>query len=138
MIIESMILERGSQAYLSRLRTRDSLADAYGEAQQKMLEIHDGYALAEAAEEVLSQLPAGPVSLLATSVEGVALAAVCAARRADGTDWQRVDHGRRDRTLAHRPVVVEPVDGGSGWRKAILRRHPDAVFVSVRAYPVAA
>jgi hypothetical protein len=139
MIIESVIVERPPKAYLVPTRNPPgTLADEYAAAQREMLEIHNGAALAALAKSVLSRLPAGPVSLLASSTEGLALAAVCAALKADGSDWQRVHHGGGQETVAHVPVVVEPVDGGRGWRQAILRRHPDAVFVVAQAYPVAA
>jgi hypothetical protein len=134
MINESMIVDRPTQAYIGAT----TLADEYAAAQRRMVEMHDGAALAAAAEDVLGRLPGGPVSFLASSIEGVALAALCAGLRADGSDWHRVRHAGIAETVEHTPVVVEPVDGGRGWRQALLRRHPDALFVLAQAYRVAA
>jgi hypothetical protein len=121
-----MIAEKVKGVYRGeRIR---SLVDEYAEGQAEMARLHDGDALSEVAWLVLSELPEGPISLLASTSEGIALAAACAAIRDDVTDWQRIRYDRST-TVAHMPIVVEPVDGGEGWRDAVLGLYPTARFV---------
>jgi hypothetical protein len=93
-----------------------------------MLRLHDGSALRLAAEAIVEDMLDGPVTFIATSLEGVAVAATCAAL-CDGSDWERVPLVGPHRPTKYRPVVVEPVDGGLGWRNTVRRRYPEAVFV---------
>jgi hypothetical protein len=134
MINESMIAERVAADYPRNEPT--SVLDEYAEAHRDMLELGDGRSLREAVDALLSRLPQRPVSLLASSTEGLALAAVCAALRSDGTDWQAISFGPVPLTQ-HAPVVVEPVDGGRGWRRAVRARYPGARFLILAALRVA-
>jgi hypothetical protein len=90
--------------------------------------LHEGAALVAAVKSVLGQLPGGRVHLLSTSAEGCALAAGCvllAPLRAVSwhlTSLTRVDPLLPDGAL----VVVEAVDPGVGWRRAVERRFPTA------------
>jgi hypothetical protein len=104
------------------------VAMEYAEGHREMLLLHDGAALIPAAHAILEDLPEGPLTFVATSIEGTALAAVCAALRADGSDWQRVLLVGPHTLVQHQPIFVEPVDGGSGWRNAVLRRYPQGYF----------
>jgi hypothetical protein len=94
-----------------------------------MLQLHNGSALRHATETILENMTDGPVTFIATSVEGVAVAAACAALCDDGSDWERVPLVGPRRPTRYRPIVVEPVDGGLGWRNTMQRRYPEAVFV---------
>ena len=96
-----------------------------------MRELHGGVELARAVDLVLPQLPAGELTLVATSIEGTALAAACAMRRAPlPTYWARLDvHRLARQELAGRVIVIEPVSAGNGWRRTIERRLPDATFL---------
>jgi hypothetical protein len=105
-----------------------SIGKRYEDGRREMDRLHDGRAMLAVAEAIVSDLPSEPLTFVATSVEGVALAAVCAALHGLESDWQRVPLTTRARPTAHAPMVVEPVDGGSGWRKALLRRLPNARF----------
>jgi hypothetical protein len=135
MIMESMIVEQLPSEYRGVATDGTySLADEYADAQEEMLRLHIGEALDEAAEHILAALPPGPLSLLASSMEGVALVAVCAARRADDTDWQRISHAGDPVATAHPPIVVEPVNGGEGWQQAVRRRHPAARFLILERF----
>src|SRR6266851_9523069 len=95
--------------------------------------LHDGPTLRCAAEEVVEQLPDGDVTMVATSAEGAALAAVCAAL-APGRrlTWQMVNLIRPYRGTTSKVVVVDAIDPGTGWREAVLYRFPDATFVFPR------
>jgi hypothetical protein len=106
-----------------------TLAAKYTRDEAEMNRLHDGEALRIAAEYVLAQLPAGPLFLISTSAQGAALAAVCAVTRRAPTRWQFVNALLDPVAASGRVVVVEPIDGGAGWREALLRRYPDADFV---------
>lgn len=95
--------------------------------------LHNGAALRHAVDAVLGQLPAGRLALLSTSIEGIALAAATAIQRPAPTAWQSLDVrlGPQD-IIVGRPVVIEPVDPGPGWRSAIGRIIPGAAFVFAR------
>jgi hypothetical protein len=106
----------------------DPLVGLYRRRLRQMDALHDGDQLADAAASVLSQLPAGSLTLLSTSPQGVALAAVCAATRGDSTRWSALDlldPGPQDTGGV---VVVEPVDAGPGWRRSVSARLPSARF----------
>lgn len=96
-----------------------------------MRAVHSGEALDRAAQLLRRQLPPGPAVLLATSLEGVAVAAVCAAGRPEfATRWERLNLVVPVAVApSERVVVVEPVDGGSGWQRTIARQYPDALFL---------
>jgi hypothetical protein len=113
---------------VARIMAIGSVGQQYENGRREMDRLHDGRAMLEAAEAIVSDLPPEALTFVATSVEGVALAAVCAAVHGCDSDWQRVPLTTRARPTAHAPLVVEPVDGGSGWRKALLRRVPGARF----------
>lgn len=107
------------------------LLEAYASTLQDMREVHGGTALRHAADLLRQQLPAGRLVLLATSIEGVAIAAACAAERAPlPTRWERLSLVvpavlESDEV----PVVIEPADGGTGWRRTIERQYPNALFL---------
>lgn len=93
-------------------------------------ELHQGETLRTAADSVLDQLAETPVALLAASVEGAALAAVCAALRSDGSTWARVNLFTQSTTSNALPIVfVEPTEPGAAWRAAVTARYPDATIV---------
>jgi hypothetical protein len=97
---------------------------------ETLRELHQGEALRVAAGSVLDQLPETPVALLAASVEGAALAGVCAALRSDGSTWARVNLLTRDTINNALPIVfVEPTEPGAAWRAAVMARYPDATIV---------
>jgi hypothetical protein len=91
--------------------------------------VHEGQALAAAAQSVLEQLPPEPVALLAASVEGAVLAGVCAAQRSEGSTWERVnllvDGPAREVPIA----FVEPTEPGAAWRAAVAARYPGAAII---------
>src|ERR1043166_83699 len=96
----------------------DSLAASYLKAQEEMARLHDGGALTAAGHSVLSQLPAGSLTLLATSAVGVAIAGACAALRDEPTRWTMCNLSLPAAPIEGRVIVVDPVDGGEGWRDA--------------------
>lgn len=116
-----------------------AIAEDYARRLSRMRTLHDGESLAEAANAILHELPDGPLYLLSTSAEGVALVAVLAALRTEApTRWERVVFSNpRAVPAGYRPVVVEPEDGGAGWRHAIESRYPGAAFVVGSGRPVA-
>lgn len=106
-----------------------TLLDDYMAAEAQMRTLHDGATLRRAVDAILTQLPAGHVTLVATSPQGIGLAAATAARRHEPTDWQPLHAavGLQD-GLDGSVVIVEPVDPGSGWRSMITRVVRDATF----------
>ena len=121
----------------------ESLAGRYARLQAEMRTLRGGYELAAAAAAVEAALPDCPVALIATSDEGTALAAVCAARRGDSTSWMKVDLMQPEAVNGTVEIVaVEPVDAGAAWRQAIDRAYPGARVLIVselrRLVPVAA
>lgn len=110
----------------------ETLADRYDQLLAEMQTLRAGNALAEAADAVDAVLPRRPVVLVSTSDEGVAVVAVCAARRGRGTSWMKVDLLLPAPVTDGRPVlVVEPVDAGASWRQAIARVYPSARILVV-------
>ena len=107
-----------------------SLLATYLQGQREMNRLQDGAQLRAAASSILKQLPAGPVTLVATSGPGAGLAATCAAIRDQPTMWRRIDAMADLGEVMGPVVVVDPVDAGDGWRAAILRLFPAAVFVT--------
>ncbi len=110
-----------------------SVADEYLFAQRQMEDLYGGASLRKAADDVLLQLPPGPLVLLATSLPGAGLAATCAALREDQTVWSRVTL-THDQPL-HGPggvVFVEPIEPEASWLEVMSHRHPDAVVVTPR------
>lgn len=93
---------------------------------------HDGAALRRWSRMVLEALPPGPVILLATSVEGCALAAVVAAQRDEApTRWDQLVLGRVDAIAADAAIViVEPAQLGSGLHEAIAEALPHAQILT--------
>ena len=117
----------------------ESLAQRYARLQQEMDSLYLGGALIAAAEAVLAELPAGPLTLLSTSDQGAGLAAACASRRVDETAWRKVNLVAPVAVAAERRVVViEPVDPGAGWRQAVKRSYPGAevIVLAVLAHRV--
>jgi hypothetical protein len=106
-----------------------SLLAKYVQGQRVMDGLEDGAQLRAAACSVLKQLPDGPIMLVATSGAGAGLAATCAAMRDQPTAWRRIDLATDSGGIVDPVVVVDPVDAGDGWRSAIARRWPTAVFV---------
>jgi hypothetical protein len=115
--------------------TLGAVARQYVEGQRQMARLHHSGEILEAAQAVTSDLPSEPLTFVATSVEGTALAAVCAALHGHASDWQRLLLTTQAIDTAHTPIVVEPVDGGRGWRAALLRRYPDARFIELVPTP---
>ncbi len=110
----------------------------YIERQEQMRTLRDGRLLNNAANAVLRQLPPGDLTLVSTSIEGAALAAVCAAQRRGSTRWLFLELAfGLPMEAAGRVVVVEPLDVGSGWRAAVLHALPDAQFVFPHAPAIA-
>jgi hypothetical protein len=111
-----------------------TLLDDYMASEERMRLLHDGAALRRAVEAILAQLPVGHVTLLATSPEGIGLAAATAARRHEPTDWQPLHAvvGLQGE-IRGSVVIVEPVDPGCGWRSMITRVVRDAVFAFATA-----
>jgi hypothetical protein len=90
-----------------------------------MRELRDGHALHEAAEHVLGDVPSlGRIAFLSSSVEGAALAAVCAVLRADGSHWRHVNLLAPAAEPADPVVFVEPVFPGRAWQDAVDRAYP--------------
>jgi len=107
---------------LRALRQR-TLADEYAAATEAMAALQDGQALRAAAASLAPRLPTGRLALVSTSSQGAALAAVCAATRAEPTSWQlfNLAYPPQART-GEQAVLVEPVDPGHGWEAAVRRR----------------
>lgn len=111
------------------MERKRSLAAAYEEGAQLMEQLHAGGRLASAVDEVAGSLPAGPVTVLSTTIEGAAIAAVCASRRPSAT-WRMVELSWQPAIVTDTPVVfVEPVEPGAAWRDAVARRYPEAPIV---------
>jgi hypothetical protein len=109
---------------------RLKLVDEYAAGQSEMRRVRNGDELLGAAREVLEQLPTGELTLAATSLEGVALAAVCSALRDEPTDWMRIDlSAAKPSTTPEALVVIEPVDAGAGWRNAVETSYPGALIL---------
>jgi hypothetical protein len=109
---------------------RRTLLDDYVAAETQMRALYDGRALGRAVDAVLAQLPAGDVTLLATSPAGLGLAAATAASRREPTRWQPLNGTIGvEEAVVGQAVIVEPVDPGSGWRSMISRVVPGASFV---------
>jgi hypothetical protein len=108
-----------------------TIAEEYAEGLVAMGLFHSPSVLRRAAEEVLEHLPDGPVSLVSTSMEGAALAALCsvmAERQVSG--WHLVDVTFPIRAeLERQVIVIEPVDPGEGWRSMVHERLPRAQVV---------
>lgn len=112
----------------------ETLATRYVRLQEEMQTLRFGESLAAAADAVEAALPRRRLLLISTSDEGAGLAAVCASRRGAGTAWMKVN------LLAAEPVaddvdvvVVEPVDAGAAWRKAVERVYPGSCLLVVSA-----
>ena len=107
------------------------LIDDYRAGLQAMGTLHRGEVMESAARSVLSRLPRGPLSLVTTSVEGAALAAVCCVLAPEsGLRWEYVCLDRPARFDGHGIIVaVEPVDPGPWWRQALAQRLPSATVV---------
>lgn len=119
-----------------RSMTIGAVGSEYVEGRRQMAHLRDGATILDAARRITSDLSSEPVTFVATSIEGTALAAVCAALHGHASDWRRLVLTARAIETAHVPIVVEPVDGGSGWRKALLRRLPNARFINAISAPV--
>lgn len=106
-----------------------SLLDHYMAAEARMHSLHEGAALHRAVDAILAQLPPGCVTLLATSPEGIGLAAATAMCRREATSWQPLNAtiGVQNAIAGH-AVVVEPIDPGPGWRSTIGRVVPGTAF----------
>jgi hypothetical protein len=111
----------------------ETLAVRYARLREEMDELYDGGALAAAAETVLAELPSGPLTLISSSDQGAGLAAVCASRRDAETVWRKVNLvGERPVRTDGRVIIIEPLDPGAGWGRAVERLYPGArvLFVS--------
>ena len=89
----------------------------------------EGKALRRWADAVLRRLPPGPVTLVATSVEGCALAAVVAAQRDEPTTWDQLALGRPQPKCKGTVVVVEPLRLGDGLLNTLRRTVPGAEVI---------
>jgi hypothetical protein len=107
----------------------NNVETAFAQGANAMRELWDGATLMQAASDVLRVTRPAPTAFLSTSSEGAALAAVCAALRADGSVWRKVnllvDAPRFDLPV----VFVEPVAAGAAWTAAMRNRYPDATAV---------
>lgn len=110
----------------------ETLAVRYARLQKEMDGLYAGDAISAAADRVLAELPAGPLTLISTSDQGAGLAAVCASRRSDATSWRKVSLVAPNAVGTRGDVVViEPVDAGTGWRQAVERSYPGSRVVVV-------
>jgi len=106
------------------------LIEEYAAGQVEMRRVRNGEVLLEAARELLERLPTGELTLAATSLEGVALAAACAALRDEPTEWTRIDlTSPKQAIIVEALVVIEPVDGGAGWRSAVEAHYPGTLIL---------
>ena len=107
-----------------------SLAAEYEAGAALLEELHDGRRLDAAAGRTEQQLPDEPLTLLSTSAEGAAVAAVCASRRSSPTSWRLINLGYPP-ALESDPMIVfvEPVDPGRAWHAAVKRHYPGARFL---------
>lgn len=122
----------GHEAAVVSAGAKESLANRYEEGIQAMGRLHEGATLLRVAEALASLSPRdGRTVFMASSQEGVVLAALCAALGSDGrTRWCRINLDRPPSVEAGEAVVViEPVDGGEGWKEAIRSRFPQAGFL---------
>jgi len=95
--------------------------------------LHDGATLRCAAVDVLENLPDGQVVLVATSVEGAALAASCSLMAPfRSISWQIVNPLWCYPPPAGIVVAVAPIDPGDGWKTALARRFPGIRFAFPR------
>jgi hypothetical protein len=112
------------------------------EGARAMREMWEGSKLLDAAHDVLRRTKDRPAAFVATSTEGAALAAVCAALRSDASVWRRVNVMSPTVEFDLPVVFVEPVAAGAAWVDAILARYPQATIVvptvPARYEPVAA
>ena len=98
------------------MERKRSLAAAYRDGAQLMEQLHAGERLQAAAADVAPRLPESEVTLLSTSIEGAAIAAVCAAQHPMAT-WRLVELAWQPVVVTDAPVVfVEPVEPGRAWR----------------------
>jgi hypothetical protein len=100
------------------------LAQHFADGCAAMCGLRDGIVLREAAEHVLDDLPAGRLAFVSSSVEGAALAAVCATLRADGSHWCQVNLLAPTPDKSDPVVFVEPAFPGRAWQDAINRAYP--------------
>src|SRR5437868_4968211 len=104
--------------------------------------LHLGDEIRLTALAILEGLPRRNVVLVATSIEGAALAAVCSALAPErNLVWRLVNLIRSgEPELDTEVMVIEPADPGIGWRDAIMRRYPGArfAFASQMRQPVTA
>jgi hypothetical protein len=115
----------------------------YEEELARMHEVRNGDALRAAAVDLARHLPRlGRVLLLGGSQEGLALAAVITAhRRGAPTSWGPLElrNGLQQMPDGVRVFIVEPIDGGRGWRKLINFAYPEAeVLIPSRRLALAA
>jgi hypothetical protein len=90
---------------------------------------HNGATLRAFAEVVLAQLPTGPLTLVALSVEGCALAAAVAALRAQTTNWEQISLGRKPANTDLPVVLVEPIELAPGLLTSFKRQLPRASVI---------
>jgi hypothetical protein len=112
----------------------ETLAERYGRLKQEMDALSKGSVLASATEAVLAELPAGPLTLLSSSDQGAGLAAACASRRDAETAWRKINLvGPQPASTVGQIIVIEPVDPGVGWRRAVERSYPGARLLFLSA-----
>lgn len=90
---------------------------------------HHGAALRTWAEAAVRALPIGPLTLVSTSSEGSALAAVISALRDQPTRWQTISLGRPPAGLTGAVAVIEAVQLGDGARASIAALLPHALVL---------
>jgi len=105
--------------------------------------MRSGDVLCATAADLARRLPpTGSVVLLGGSQEGLALAAVITAHRGNApTSWAPLElrSGPQQMPDGVRVFVVEPVDGGLGWRKLVNLAYPEAeVLIPSRRLALAA
>lgn len=107
-----------------------TLAEHYLQLQAEMDGLYEGAELAAGVDLVLDELPIGPVMLVSTSDQGAGLSAACAAQRSEPTLWRKVNLQLPAPAPARYVVViVDPVEGGAGWRQAVERAYPGARLI---------
>ncbi len=87
--------------------------------------------MSDASHQLTEHLRAYPghnLELITTSVEGVAIAATCAAADSVRSITWRLVHLAGEHVSADDVLVVEPVDAGAGWQSAVRSRFPRARF----------
>jgi hypothetical protein len=116
-------------AYYRNMTSSDLTASAwFVERKGEQENAHDGQALLATARARCAELPAGPVTLVAMSAEGVALAGAIVALRDQPTSWRQVKL-RSGTEVSGAVALIEMVVLGEGLRTAVLDRYPGVMIL---------